>query len=256
VLGVEVDAITAPALLDAVAAAVDEGRPMLVANHNLHSARLVRDDEQMQAFFRRAATVLVDGMPLVWAARLLGHDVARAHRVTCVDWIPQLLSLAELRGWRVFVLASDPVTHDRGMAVIGRRYPDLDLVGRDGWFELGGDEDDAVVRTVRDTKPDVVLVGMGMPRQERWLATRIDDLDAPVVVTVGGWLDYVAGARRTPPRWVARVGFEWLARLVDEPRRLAHRYLVEPWPLVPVFARELWAARVARRPWRANVRSG
>jgi N-acetylglucosaminyldiphosphoundecaprenol N-acetyl-beta-D-mannosaminyltransferase len=247
VLGVDVDAVTLDALLDDVEVAVETRTRLVVANHNLHSARLVREDPAMARFYGRAGRIVIDGMPLVWFGRLLGHDLAPAHRITCVDSIPALLERAESRRWRVFVLGSDTVTHTRGIARVRERFPGLDVTGRDGWFDVGSAADDAVVAEVNRARPDVLLVGMGMPRQEPWLDVRLDELDAPVVVTVGGWLDYVAGARATPPRWVARLGFEWLARLVDEPRRLAYRYLVEPWALVPVAAAELWSARVRTR---------
>jgi N-acetylglucosaminyldiphosphoundecaprenol N-acetyl-beta-D-mannosaminyltransferase len=255
-LGVDVDAVTVPEVLDDIAVAVEARRRLLVANHNLHSVRLVRDDPEMRALFARAGRVVIDGMALVWVGRLLGHPLRREHRMTCVDWIPELLDRARRESWRVFVLASDPATHERGMHELRRRFPDLELAGHHGWFELGGTDDDRVVAAVRGERPDVVLVGMGMPRQERWLANRLDALGAPVVVTVGGWLDYVGDARATPPRWLARMGFEWLARLVDEPRRLGYRYLVEPWPLLPVLVRDLRVARGSARRRRAAVRSG
>jgi N-acetylglucosaminyldiphosphoundecaprenol N-acetyl-beta-D-mannosaminyltransferase len=255
VLGVEVDGVVLPQLLDHIADAVRVRDRLVIGHHNLHSARLVRDDSGMQRFFDRADTVLVDGMALVGAARAAGLPLERANRLTCVDWIPALLAVAQRRSWRVFLLASDAQGFEKGIAAVRECFPSLDVGGRDGWFSMGSPEDDDVVAAIAAARPDVLLVGMGMPRQERWLADRLDALDVPVVATVGGWLDYVAGTRVTPPRWVASLGFEWLVRLVDEPRRLGHRYLVEPWPLVPTLAREVWAARSGRLRRRVGVRS-
>lgn len=247
VLGVSVDAVVLDELIDAVHDAVVARRRLVVANHNLHSARLVRDDEVMRRFYDRADVIVIDGMPLVWYGRALGRPLARDHRITCVDSIPALLRRAERDGWRVFVLGSDPEVHARGMAALRRRHPGLDLRGRPGWFTIGSPEEAGIVGAIVDARPDVLLVGMGMPRQERWLDVQLDALaGVPVVVTVGGWLDYEAGARATPPRWIARLGFEWLVRLVDEPRRLGHRYLVEPWALVPTALAELRRARLTR----------
>ena len=244
VLGVEVDAVTLDGLLDDVASALRDRRRLVVAHHNLHSVRLVRDDDGMRRLYGRAQRIVIDGMPIVWFGRLLGLPMTAAHRITCVDSVPALLGRAADEGWRVFVLASDPGVHARGVARLREQFRSLDVCGHHGWFEL--DDDSKVVTAIADARPDILLVGMGMPRQERWLAARLDDIDVPVVVTVGGWLDYVAAARATPPRWVARLGFEWLARLVDEPRRLAYRYLIEPWALLPSAVAELWSARVRR----------
>lgn len=244
VLGVAVDAVTLDELLDDVASAVRERHQLVVANHNLHSVRLVRDDDAMRRFYDQAERIVIDGMPIVWFGRLLGLPMTAAHRITCVDSVPALLRRAADEGWRVFVLASDPDVHARGLAHVRAQLPALDVTGHHGWFPL--DDDSGIVAAIADARPDILLVGMGMPRQERWLVARLDDLDVPVVVTVGGWLDYVAAARATPPRWVARLGFEWLARLVDEPRRLAYRYLIEPWALLPSAVAELWSARVRR----------
>jgi N-acetylglucosaminyldiphosphoundecaprenol N-acetyl-beta-D-mannosaminyltransferase len=249
VLGVSVDAVTRDELLDEVATAITGGRGHLVANHHLHSARLIRDDPPMRDFYAAADTIVIDGMPLVWFGRALGHRLERRHRITCVDSIPALLARAATSGWSTYVLASAPDVHDRGMAVVRDRFPGLDVQGHHGWFEMGSADDDRVLAEICAARPDLLLVGMGMPRQERWLSARLRELraaDVGVVVTVGGWLDYEAGARATPPRWMGRLGFEWLARLVDEPRRLGHRYLVEPWALAPTAVRELWRARATR----------
>jgi len=250
VLGVSVDAVTLDELLDEVSTAIAGGRGLVVANHNLHSARLVRNDPAMRDLYARADTIVIDGMPLVWFGHLLGRPLEREHRITCVDSIPALLERASASGWKTFVLASAPDVHERGMAVVRGRFPSLELHGRHGWFEMGSPDDDRVVEMVSAARPDLLLVGMGMPRQERWLAARLPELRAAgvgAIVTVGGWLDYEAGERATPPRWMGRLGFEWLARLVDEPRRLGHRYLVEPWALAPTAARELWRARALPR---------
>jgi len=97
-----------------------------------------------------------------------------------------------------------------------------------------------VTRAIAAFRPDLLMVGMGMPRQEAWVAAHVDALEVPAVLTCGACMDYVAGVVATPPRWAGRVGLEWGFRLIAEPRRLGYRYLVEPWSVARLFASEWW----------------
>ena len=105
---------------------------------------------------------------------------------------------------------------------------------------------------MRDFKPHILFVGMGMPRQESWIATVFYDLPACVVFSVGAAFDYEAGVQKSAPRWMGRVGLEWAYRLLHDPRRLFHRYCVEPWSLAPLALRELGAAFALRRRRQAD----
>ena len=253
VLGVEVEALDRTELLRAIETSVEArdpaaARPLVIANHNLHSAALSRRDPGLRRFYSRADRVFVDGMPLAWFGRLTGGALRRQHRTTYVDLIHPLADLAVARGWRVMFVAGTDEAVERGRAALLERHPGLCLTVRSGWFDArqGGPEDEAVLAEIASVEPHVLLVGMGMPRQEHWIDGRRDRIHASVVMNAGACLDYVAGIQRTPPRWMGAVGLEWLARLVGEPRRMARRYLVEPWSLVPTAARELVAAAVRR----------
>lgn len=116
--------------------------------------------------------------------------------------------------------------------------PGLVIQTEHGYFDIES-ESDRIVATINAFAPDVLLVGMGMPRQERWILHRRDDLHAPCIITVGAAMDYFAGAIPTPPRWTGRLGLEWLARLMAEPGRLWRRYLVEPWYLLPFMLADI-----------------
>ncbi len=235
---------TATGFVRAADAAIVARRPLSLFYLNLHSLYLYyRDPELRQAF--GPAVAMIDGMPIVLLLRLAGHGAGPWQRVTWVDLVWPLLGAARERGWRVFYLGSSEATCDRALAVIGDRLPGLTIGGHHGYIDAapGSAESLRAVDGINRFGADLCLVGMGTPKQERWIAAHRDRLRAPVVAACGACMEYVAGTAATPPRWTGRVGLEWAGRLLDDPRRFASRYLVEPWPLLFYLAREVW-----RRP--------
>ena len=243
-LGEPVDLITAPELMRFVGDAIASGRRAVIANHNLHSLYLLRRRPEMRAFYAMADLVELDSTPLVAWGRLLGLPISRAHRLTYLDWREQFWTEAHQRGWRVFYLGGSPGVAETAAARLSARYPGAAIGCRDGYFAPG--DNDAVVEAISAFRPDILFVGMGMPRQELWIAANADRLERGVVFSVGAAFDYEAGVQRSAPRWLGRVGLEWAFRLVTSPARLAARYLVEPWWLIPAAARDVLAA-LARR---------
>ena len=122
---------------------------------------------------------------------------------------------------------------EQAAEALRKRWPSVEIGVRHGYFELDDpNEAAAVVETIRDWRPDVLFVGMGMPRQERWVARHRAALPPCVIFTVGAAFDYEAGVTPTPPRWSGRLGLEWLFRFAAEPSRLFSRYFIEPWSLI------------------------
>lgn len=248
-LGTWVNRFTVPAFLEHLAKLVGAGRS-LVLNHNLNSLALLDRSVAMRSLYEKADAIFVDGLPVVWLGRLLGADIRAEHRIGVLDWIWPFVELAENKGWTVVHVGGDEEIAIGASAAIHARHPGLELVVLDGYFDQrrGSEENAAVLERVAAARPDVLLVGMGMPRQEQWIEENLDDLPACPIVTVGGILGFVAQVRPTPPRWTGRLGVEWLYRLTTEPLRLWRRYLVEPLGLAPRVARELKARRRKVRP--------
>lgn len=238
-LGGEVDVMTSRQLLDFIAARIASRRPALIANHNLHSLHLWRRTAGMAALYARADRIEIDSTPLVAWGRLMGHDVSRAHRLTYLDWREAFWARAAAEGWRVFHLGCAPGVGAKAVAAVMERHPALKLRTHHGFFDMQGPQNDAVLEAVRRHRPHILLVGMGMPRQELWIEANRDRLPPCVVMPIGGALAYEAGAVATPPRWTGRWGLEWLWRFATEPRRLFHRYFVEPWALAPQAAGDI-----------------
>ena len=246
-----VDAVTFDGALAAIDALVRSGRGGSVFTPNVDHVVTVEDDAAFRAAYDAVSLSLADGKPILWAAALLGTPLPE--KVSGSDLIEPLLHLAGRSAWRVFLLGGAPgvagaaaerARHDFGVNVVGTASPFIRLDGTAGDLEQGIEEVAAV-------RPDLVLVAMGAPKQERWIHHNRERLGAAVGVGVGASLDFVIGRIARAPRWVSSAGLEWLYRLVREPRRLAHRYLVKDPRFIAVVARTARApraGRVAERP--------
>lgn len=234
-LSVRIDGFTIDSIFEVIGQSITRKSRCVIGHHNLHSVYLFHHDPAMRAFYDTIADyIFIDGMPLVLWGKMLGLPLARENRFTSVDWLPVLMDLCAKHGWRVFYLGGRPTVMATGIASLQTRYEDLAITGHDGYFDMASDrENHRVVDAINAWHTDLLLVGMGMPRQERWILEQLPHLNVSCIMPVGAALDYVAGAIPTPPRWMSRLGLEWLARLIAEPRRLGKRYLVEPWFLLP-----------------------
>lgn len=228
-LDIGINALTAPELLELISTSIFANQRCLIGHHNLHSLYLFHHDPQMRAFYQQTQYTYADGMAVVWLGRLLSQPLRAQHRMTCVDYVHPLMRRAASERWSIFYLGSDPANLHKTLSLLRSRLPKLRIHGRSGFFDVDGEENSAVIREVNSFSPDLLMVGMGMPRQEHWMLRNWTDLHATVGITVGACFDYLAGGKATAPRWMARLGFEWLFRLATEPRRLWTRYLVEPW---------------------------
>lgn len=248
VLGVGVDPLTVEDLHAEIGRLVRGGRGGLVLNVNAHCLNLCYEDPALRAFFNGAEVVFCDGAGVMLAAKVLGGRIPA--RITYADWAWQLAAFAAAEGFSLFFLGARPGVARAAAERLKERHPDLKIAGvRHGYFDhsAGSPQSEAVVDDINAAAPDILLVGLGMPLQERWLMENRERIDAGAVLTGGAVFDYVSGRLSRGPRLLTRNGFEWLARLLAEPRRLWRRYLLGN----PVFV-----LRVLRQRLRAVVRRG
>lgn len=233
-LGVAFDLVRPEEVMHYISEAVASGTPSRIANHNAHSIYLTKRQPEFAAFFEDADLIEVDSTPLIFFTRLLGLHSRPMHRCTYLDWRDHFWSVATRQQWRVFYLGGAPKVAEEAALRLGRRYPGVTFGTRDGFFnaDLGSDDNKAVVEEITAFQPDVLFVGMGMPRQEIWIHRHQAQLPPTVILSVGAAFDYEAGIQCPAPRWMGRAGVEWLFRLVGDPIRLFSRYCVEPWFLI------------------------
>lgn len=241
ILGWPVDLFDKASLLEFLDCRISSGRNTVLANLNLHALYCLEKSDAMRRLLMGSSTfVHIDGMPIVWLLKLRGNDVNRDNRLTYLDWGSEALELAAKRNWKVAYIGSTPETCAAGVRHFQNRIPNLELKGWDGYFDLTeetfGSKLHRLKQEVNAFEPDLLFVGMGMPRQEHFLELHGPELRFKVAICAGAFLEYFTGEQSCPPRWLGRAGFEWLYRLVLNPRRYGRRYLIEPLALLLLIA--------------------
>lgn len=243
-LGVGVDPVTVDGLHAQIRRLVRRGNGV-VLNVNAHCLNLLYGDEDLRGFFAAADVVFCDGAGVRLAARMLGRRLPA--RITYADWLPRLAAFAARERLSLYFLGGRPGVAEEAARKLRDAHPGLDILGvRHGFFDhrAGSPENAAVVAGIRAARPDVLLLGLGMPLQERWLMENRHALRFGVALTGGAAFDYASGRLRRGPRLLTGNGLEWLARLLVEPRRLWRRYLL---------GNPLFLARVLRQRWREGA---
>jgi N-acetylglucosaminyldiphosphoundecaprenol N-acetyl-beta-D-mannosaminyltransferase len=224
---VGVDPITVDELHAEIARLIRGGKLGLVLNVNARCLNLCYEDPALRTSLNGADVVFCDGAGVMLAARILGGRIPA--RITYAAWIWQLADFAAAEGFSLYLLGARPGVAQEAALRLRERYPGLRIVGvRHGYFDhsAGSAENEAVLEEINAASPDILLVGLGMPLQERWLTENRHDLEAGVALSCGAAFDYASNRVRRGPRLLTESGFEWLARLLGEPRRLWRRYLL------------------------------
>jgi len=226
VLGTWVDAVNPPSALQEIEAWLAGGARGYVCVSNVHAVMEALRDEGFRRVYNQAGLIVPDGMPLVWVGRLRGH--AGVRRVYGPDLMLQLCERLARLGRSAFFYGGSPGVAAELAERLRGRFPGLSSAGSYAppFRELSMDEEAEVVRLLNDAGPDVIFVGLGCPRQEKWMAALRERLRAPVLVGVGAAFDFHTGRVPQAPRWMQSAGLEWLFRLGQEPSRLWRRYLV------------------------------
>lgn len=236
-LGVPLDRLPMAMVVERCLEAMRRRRPLRLADVNVAKLVDMRHDGQLLADTESADLVCADGMGVVWGARLLGLVIPE--RVTGIDLMQEVLAACAAEGLRPYLLGAEAAVVDEVVCRLRRRYPALDLAGWHHGYFSGGDEA-ALVAGIRDSRPDCLIVALGVPKQEHFLARHHAALQVPFVMAVGGAFDVLAGRRRRAPLWMQRCGLEWFGRLVQEPRRLGRRYLVTNTVFAGLLLRAWW----------------
>ena len=226
--------------------AVASREPHQVATANVNFLALGQRDPEFLRILQAASLVTCDGTPLFWASR--AQRAPLPERVTGADLVPRLCELAARRGYRLFFMGSAGSTEEAARRLCAR-YPGLQIAGCESppYGPIETWDNARYCARIREAGTDLLLVGFGAPKQDRWLAGHLRESGAAVGIGVGATFDYVAGRVPRAPRVARALGLEWAWRIAMEPRRLWRRYLVDAVIVAPRLARQLWTSRAAER---------
>jgi N-acetylglucosaminyldiphosphoundecaprenol N-acetyl-beta-D-mannosaminyltransferase len=207
------------------------GGKSVVAYANIKTMNLAYEQSWYANFLNKANLVYCDGYGVVLGARLAGRSIRTVHRATCPDWLETLAGECARNGRSLFLLAGCDETAEIARERLIQTFPTLKLGVYHGYFQKTGPENDNVIQIINRFQPDILCVGFGTPLQEAWIEHNYPKINTHVFLPVGACVDYYTGLRSRGPAWLTNHGFEWLCRLVSEPIRLWHRYIVG----IPLF---------------------
>lgn len=232
ILGVNVDAVTMAEAVAHVTEAMDVRANVMIATANAEMIIRATHDEELRDILNAAALVVPDGAGTVWAARHLGH--AMPERVAGYDLAQELLRRAPAEGRRIYFFGAAPGVAEKAKEKAEQLYPGIEIVGvRNGFFSPA--DNAAIITEIKAAHPDLLLVALGVPKQEKWIAAHLAALDVPAAIGVGGTLDVMAGVMKRAPYWMQKAKLEWLFRGLMQPKR-AGRLLALPKFVLKVHA--------------------
>ncbi len=246
IFGLPIARMTSREVIDQVDRMIAEHDPGFFVTANLHYARLCHKNPALQKINRQAAFLTADGMPLVWWSRWLKKQLPE--RVTGADLVFEICRLAARKQYRVFLFGGLPEVTHRAAEKLQFLNPTLQIVGIETpqIDQLTEEEEKQLFQRIRDARPDLLLVALGQPKGEFWLAKHHLDLGVPAGTQLGATFDFLAGRVRRAPRWMQKIGAEWLFRTATDPRRMVPRYFQDGLFLIGQVVRGLFRRGAGR----------
>ncbi len=242
ILGVHVDVIDTHGLHAAIAGSIKNQHKDTYAYVNVNAINIAQVDKRFRDFLNRSHVVYCDGEGVRLGGKFLG--VSLPPRVVLTYWIWELCEFCQSEGYTMFFLGATAQNVNEAVQNVRARFPRIRILGsHHGYFEKEGRESDDVVDLIRQAKPNVLVVGFGMPVQEFWIEENFSRLSANVILPAGSMIDYTAGRKGLAPEWMATNGMEWLYRFFQEPSRLWKRYLIGN----PLFMIKILVESISRR---------
>ena len=245
--GIEIDAFRMPQAVDCLRTWVeaDFSKCHYVVTPNVDHMVLLKENELFRKAYDGAAMILADGHPIVWASRLLRRPLPE--RVPGSELVPKLFDSFNERGkLRVFLLGAAEGVGLQAAENMKAQWPKVETVGVYSppmGFEKDAAETENILQRIADVSPDVVVVGLGAPKQELWVAANADQLKTKVALCVGATIDFLAGEKKRAPVWMQKCGTEWLHRMCSEPKRLVKRYAKDAWVFPQIVFQQMMTQR-------------
>ncbi|MGJ0701009.1 WecB/TagA/CpsF family glycosyltransferase [Clostridium perfringens] len=227
-LNIEVDNLTMNEAIDRAEELIIKKKPSYVVTPNVDHIVKLENDKEFQEVYKNADLILTDGMPLIWISKIKGNPIKE--KISGSDFFPKLCERAAEKGYSLFLLGAAEGVAAKAAKNLKEKYESLDIVGTYSpsyGFEKKDDEIKMIIEMINEAKPDILAVGLGAPKQEKFLHKYRNDLNVPISLAIGASIDFEAGNINRAPKWMQNSGFEWAYRLIKEPKRMFKRYVID-----------------------------
>lgn len=227
-LNTEVDNLTMNEAVQKIEQLILSKKPSYVVTPNVDHIVKLEKDKEFQEVYKEADLILTDGMPLIWISKMKKTPIKE--KVSGSDLFPEVCKLAANKGYKVFLLGAAEGVAAKAAENLKEKYKGLNIVGTYSpsyGFEKNEEEIQQIIKMINEVKPEVLAVGLGAPKQEKFLYNYRNQLNVPVALAIGASIDFEAGNIDRAPEWMQRSGLEWFYRLCKEPKRMFKRYLVD-----------------------------
>lgn len=227
-LNIEVDNLTMNEAIDRAEELIIKKKPSYVVTPNVDHIVKLEDDKEFQDVYKNADLILTDGMPLIWISKIKGNPIKE--KISGSDFFPKLCERAAEKGYSLFLLGAAEGVAAKAAKNLKEKYEGLNIVGTYSpsyGFEKKDDEIKMIIEMINGTKPDILAVGLGAPKQEKFLYKYKNELNVPISLAIGASIDFEAGNINRAPKWMQNWGLEWFYRLCKEPKRMFKRYIID-----------------------------
>ncbi|MCI6690969.1 MULTISPECIES: WecB/TagA/CpsF family glycosyltransferase [unclassified Clostridium] len=235
-LNIEIDNLSMDESIDYIDKLIKRKKNSYVVTPNVdHIVKLENDSEFLEVY-NNADLVLTDGMPLVWISKFLKTPIKE--KVSGSDLFPKVCKLADEKGYSIFLLGAAEGIAIKAAENLKNKYKNLNIVGTFSpsyGFEKSKSEIEEIIKKVNEVKPDILAVGLGAPKQEKFIYKYKNKLNVPISLAIGASIDFEAGNIERAPKWMQKSGLEWFYRFLKEPKRMFKRYFIDDLKIIKVL---------------------
>jgi len=246
--GICIDNLNAKEILKKIKPLIEKQEPSLIVTPNIQHIHILQKDKEFRKIYRKASLVILDSTPLLLISKIAGNPLKE--RIAGSDLLPLISSAAAVKGFRLFFLGAGPGIAKKAAEILTEKNPELKIVGTYSppfGFENDERENKKIIDLIKKSRPDVLFIGLGTPKQEKWAWRHKDKMKVPLIVCVGAAFDFIAGVQSRAPKWIQKSGLEWFYRLCREPLRLWKRNLTGYIILIRLAVKETIVNRLLKK---------
>lgn len=235
-LNTEIDNLTMDEAIERIDLLIQNRKPAYVVTPNVDHIVKLEEDEEFREVYNEADLILTDGMPLIWISKLQRNEIKE--KVSGSDLFPKVCELASKKSYSVFLLGAAEGIAAKAAEKLKNKYNGLNIVGTYSpsyGFEKNQQEIDKIIKVISEAKPDILAVGLGAPKQEKFIHKYKNRFNVPISLAIGASIDFEAGNINRAPEWMQNSGLEWFYRFLKEPKRMFKRYFIDDIKILKIY---------------------